>query len=141
METLLGFGVAALGAGVLWGIKRVGLALFLQKFGPTVQTVFNVIDPIAGELIGKYDNSVVQEAIELAVLRVADGNIDHNDVVAVTEYVISKFNPDLAAAKTLDPETEEGKATASLSAAIGKLADGADAEELKTLARKAIALV
>ena len=141
METLLGFGVAALGAGVLWSIKRVGLALFLQKFGPTVQTVFNVIDPIAGELIGKYDNSVVQEAIELAVLRVADGNIDHNDVVAVTEYVISKFNPALAAAKTLDPETDEGKATASLSAAIGKLADGADAEELKTLARKAIALV
>ena len=72
METILGFGIAALGAGVLWGIKRVGLALFLQKFGPTVQTVFNVIDPIAGELIGKYDNSVVQEAIELAVLRVAD---------------------------------------------------------------------
>ena len=141
METILGFGVAALGAGLLWGIKRVGLALFLQKFGPTVQTVFNVIDPIAGELIGKYDNSVVQEAIELAVLRVADGNIDHNDVVAVTEYVISKFNPALAAAKTLDPETDEGKATASLSAAIGKLADGADAEELKTLARKAIALV
>ena len=99
------------------------------------------LDPIAGELIGKYDNSVVQEAIELAVLRVADGDIDHNDVVAVTEYVISKFNPALAAAKTLDPETDEGKATAALSSAIGKLADGADAEELKTLARKAVALV
>ena len=141
MEALLGFGVAALGAGVLWAIKKAGLALFLQNFGPVVQKTFDILDPIAGELIGKYDNSVVQEAIELAVLRVADGDIDHNDVVAVTEYVISKFNPALAAAKTLDPETEEGKATASLSTAIGKLADGADAEELKTLARKAIALV
>ena len=141
MEALLGFGVAALGAGVLWAIKKAGLALFLQNFGPVVQKTFDILDPIAGELIGKYDNSVVQEAIELAVLRVSDGNIDHNDVVAVTEYVISKFNPALAAAKTLDPETDEGKATASLSTAIGKLADGADAEELKTLARKAIALV
>jgi hypothetical protein len=141
METILGFGVAALGAGLLWGIKRVGFALFLQKFGPTVKTVFDVIDPIAGELIGKYDNSVVQEAIELAVLRVADGNIDHNDVVAVSEYVIAKFNPALAAAKALDPTTEKGKATAALSATIQKLADGADADELKTLARKAIALV
>ena len=141
MEALIGFGVAALGAGVVWGVKKLGLALFLQNFGPTVEKVYSVLDPIAGQLIKDYDNSTFQQAVELAVLRVSDGAIDHNDVVAVSEFVIKQFNPSLAAAKTLDPTTDEGKATAELSSAIGKLADGADAEELKTLARKAIAIV
>ena len=62
-------------------MKKAAADNFIAQFGPVVANVFDVIDPIAGDLLGdKYKGSSVQEAIELAVLRVADGDIDQEDV-------------------------------------------------------------
>ena len=133
METLLGVVVAGLGAGAVYLVKKLGAKLFLKQFGPTVKTVFDVLDPIAGKILTEYDGSVVQEAVELAVLRVGDGTIDEADVSAVAKYVISKFDPSLAASKVIEAASEEAKACAELATAIGQLADGVDKHELRNL--------
>ena len=141
METILGFIVAAAGAGVWIAIKKFAAENFIKKFGPTIKNVFDVVDPIAGDLITKYHGSEVQTAIELAVLRVADGDIDQEDVTAITAYIVEKFDPSLAATKALDESTDKGKATVELAESLKQLADGTNFLELASIARKATALL
>jgi hypothetical protein len=142
METILGFAVAAVGAIVWYGMVKSKATAIVERFGPIIQNVYDVVDPIAGDLLGdKYQGTIVQEAIELAVLRVADGDIDQKDVIAITTYVVDKFNPTLAAAKVLDPSTQKGAATVELTESLKKLADGTNFVELAGIARKASAIL
>jgi flagellar basal body-associated protein FliL len=142
MEALLGFIVAGLGALVWFGVAKSKATEMVQRFGPIIQNVYDVVDPIAGDLLGdKYQGTIVQEAIELAVLRVADGDIDQEDVTAITAYVVDKFNPTLASSKVLDPSTQKGAATAELAESLKQLADGTNFVELAGIARKASAIL
>ena len=141
METILGFIIASAGAGLWFVVKKAAADNFIARFGPVVSNVFDVIDPIAGDLITNYEGSGVQEAIELAVLRVADGDLDQEDVTAITAYVVEKFNPALASAKVLNPNTQKGAATAELAESLKQLADGTDFLELASIARKASAIL
>ena len=141
METILGFAVAGIGAGVWFFMKKLAAERFLKKFGPIIANTFDVIDPIAGDIITNYAGSEIQNAIVLAVARVADGDLDQDDVHAIAAYVTEKFNPALAGAKVLDPESEKGKATLELAESMKKLHDGTNFLELADIARKAAAIL
>ena len=142
MEALLGFIVAAIGASVWFAVTKAKATEMIDRFGPIIANVFDVVDPIAGDLLGdKYQGTIVQEAIELAVLRVADGDIDQEDVTAITAYVVEKFNPTLAASKVLDPQTQKGAATVKLAESLKQLSDGTNFLELAGIARKAVAIL
>ena len=141
MEALIAIGAAALGALGAFGLKLIGSQLFLSKYGSVITTVFNVLDPLAGELITAYDESTFQKAAQLVVARVADSEVDEKDIFAMTKFVVEQFNPTLASSKKLDPETDEGKATLELSESVKALTDGASFDELVDVARKAAALV
>ena len=132
-------GVIVAGAG--YAFKKIGANLFLNKYGTIVQTAFNVLDPLAGDLINSYDDSTLQQAIQLVVARVSDSEISDEDILEVTNFVVEKFNPAIASSKKLDPTTPEGQATIELSGAIKSLTDGVTFEEAIAVARKAAALV
>ena len=142
METILGIIVAGIGAAVWFAVTKAKATEMIDRFGPIIKNVYDVVDPIAGDLLGdKYQGTIVQEAIELAVLRVADGDIDQEDVTAITAYVVEKFNPALASSKVLDPRTQKGAATAELAESLKQLADGTNFVELAGIARKASAIL
>jgi hypothetical protein len=142
METILGIIVAGIGAAVWFAVTKAKATEMIDRFGPIIKNVYDVVDPIAGDLLGdKYQGTIVQEAIELAVLRVADGDIDQEDVTAITAYVVEKFNPTLASSKVLDPNTQKGAATAELAESLKQLADGTNFVELAGIARKASAIL
>ena len=141
METILAFAAAAIGATVWFAIKKAAAEKVIERFGPLVKTTFDVIDPIASDLFGGYESSTFKEAIELAVLRVADGDIDQEDVNAVVAYVASKFDATAAVAKTLKADSETGKATTELAESLKKLTDGAHFAELADVARKGAAIL
>ena len=128
-------------AGASFGLKALGAKLFLDRYGKTIETVFTVLDPLVGDLLNGYDESVFQEAVKLAVTRVADGEISDSDVLEMTEFVLKNFNPAIASSKKLDPTTPEGQATIELSNALKAFTDGVTFEELLVAARKATALV
>ena len=142
METILGIIVAGIGAALWFAVTKAKATEMIDRFGPIIKNVYDVVDPIAGDLLGeKYQGTIVQEAIELAVLRVADGDIDQEDVTAITAYVVEKFNPTLASSKVLDPSTQKGAATAELAESLKQLADGTNFVELAGIARKASAIL
>ena len=141
MEAIIGVLGAGLVAGLAWGVKVIGANLFLSKWGALIEKTYSVIDPIAGTLITGFEGSAVDKGIELAVLRVSDGELSDDDLSAIVRYVVDKFNPTIAATKSLDPSTEEGKASAEIVEAVKQLADGVTIDELTDIARKAAALV
>ena len=141
IETLIGLTGGALAAGVIYLAKKFGAAVFVNKYGTIISKTFAVVDPIAGQLMTTYSGSEVQSAIQLAVARVADNDLDEADVVEITNYVIAKFNPSLAAAKVLDRSTDEGKAAVDLLDSVKKLHDGVTFDELMGIAKATQALL
>lgn len=132
-------GVVVAGAG--FGLKFLGAKLFLSKYGKTIETVYSVLDPLAGDLINGYNESVFQEAVKLIVTRVSDSEVSDADILEMSQFVIKQFDPAIASSKKLDPTTPEGQATIELSNALKAFTDGVTFEELLVAARKATALV
>lgn len=140
-ETIIGIAGGALVTGAVFYLKKLGATLFVKRYGSIIEKTFSIIDPVAGQLIGSYDGSTVQEAIKLAVARVADSDLDDEDVAAIATYVIQKFDPSLAAVKALDPESEEGKATEELITNVKALREGASFETVYAVVKGAAALL
>ena len=140
MEAIIGLLFGAISAGAIYGLKKLGVTLLLSKYGSVINKVFSVVDPIAGDLIKSYDGSMLQDALELAVYRVADSKIDEKDVLAITKFVTAQFSPSIAASKSLDPNTEEGKASLEIADKVKALTDGATKDELIDLVRTALPL-
>jgi divalent metal cation (Fe/Co/Zn/Cd) transporter len=140
-ETIIAVIGGAFVSAAVFGLRKAGAMLFAKKYGSIIEKTFSVIDPVAGQLIGNYDGSTVQEAIKLAVARVADSDISDDDVAAIATFVIQKFDPSLAAVKALDPETEEGKATEELIANVKALRSGASFEKVYSIVKGAAALI
>jgi hypothetical protein len=141
MEALIGIVGGAVAAGVVYSFKKLGVTLFVNKWGSVIQKTYEVLDPVAGKLLNQYSGSEFQKAVQLIVARVGDSTLDDADIVAIANYTIAKFNPELAAAKVLDISSEEGKAALELMENIKKLRDGASFEELMAIAVSAKALI
>ena len=84
METIVGIIIAGLSATAVWGVKKLGLNLFLRDYGTIIEKVFDVIDPIAGDLMTNYDGSTVQEALQLDPVRTTCGEMSDLCLVAMT---------------------------------------------------------
>ena len=140
-ETIIAVAGGALVSAAVLGLRKIGGMLFVSKYGSIIEKTFAIIDPVAGQLIGSYDGSTVQEAIKLAVARVADSDLNDEDVAAIATYVIQKFDPSLAAVKALDPESEEGKATEELISSVNSLRSGVSFESVYSVAKAAASLI
>ena len=140
-ETIIAIAGGALVSAAVLGLRKIGGMLFVSKYGSIIEKTFAIIDPVAGQLIGSYDGSTVQEAIKLAVARVADSDLNDEDVAAIATYVVQKFDPSLAAFKVLDPESEEGKATEELITSVKSLRSGVSFESVYSVAKAAAALI
>jgi hypothetical protein len=135
METIIGLLGGLLASAVIYYVRKTSADFIVKKYGTVVSKAFEVLDPIAGDLMSGYNDSEVQQALKLVVTRVAD-----SEIVAITNYVLAKFNPVLASAKVLDPESEAGKATKEIAKSVADLRDGASIEEIFTIAKYAKAL-
>ena len=140
-ETIIAIAGGALVSAAVLGLRKIGGMLFVSKYGSIIEKTFAIIDPVAGQLIGSYDGSTVQEAIKLAVARVADSDLNDEDVAAIATYVIQKFDPSIAAVKALNPESEEGKATEELISSVKSLRSGVSFESVYSVAKAAAGLI
>jgi len=140
MEALLSLLGGAAAAAVIYGLKRLGAGLVVARFGSVIEKVYEVLDPIAAQLIASYSESTVRDAIDLIVYRVADNNLSEEDALAIAHFVADHFDVYKAAGATLNPESPEGSAAIEISKLVKDLTDGASKEELIKLVRAAAAL-
>ena len=65
-------------AGAVYYIRKIGADLLVRNYGGVIKKAYEVLDPIAGQLMSGYSESEVQQAIKLVVTRVGDSEIDES---------------------------------------------------------------
>lgn len=89
---------AAFGA-VVAGWDKLAAKLLLSKLGPSVRTVYNIVDPILDGSLQGWKDSEIDKAIALAVEIAYDGKLSAEEMNKVIRLVSQKWVPQVAAEK------------------------------------------
>ena len=92
---------AAFGA-VVTGWDKIAAKLLLQKLGPNIHAVFNIIDPILDGNITGWKDSDVDQVITLAVEIATDGKLSALEVNRAVQLVSKLWLPQIAVKKVHD---------------------------------------
>ena len=89
---------AVVGA-VIAGWDKIAAKFLLAKIGPSIKTVYNIIDPILYGSITGWKDSEVDKAIALAVEVVYDGKLDPEEINQIVRLVSKRWLPQVAVEK------------------------------------------
>jgi hypothetical protein len=109
-------GIISAASGALFGALVAGwdkLAnrLLLTKIGPSIKSIFNIVDPILDASILGWSESDVNKVLRLAVEVVSDGKLNAHDVNAIVKLVSELWLPQIATQKVLDGVISEKEMT------------------------------
>ena len=109
-------GIISAASGALFGALVAGwdkLAnrLLLAKIGPSIKSIFNIVDPILDASILGWSESDVNKVLRLAVEVVSDGKLNAHDVNAIVKLVSELWLPQIATQKVLDGVISEKEMT------------------------------
>jgi hypothetical protein len=94
-------GGAAFGA-ILAGWDKLSRKFLLGKIGPSIKTIYNIIDPILDANLASWDGSDVDRVIGLVIGTVADGKLTADEVNKAVALVSELWLPQIATQKTKD---------------------------------------
>lgn len=92
---------AAFGA-VLAGWNKISDRLLLSKVGPSIQTVYNILDPILDASVAGWKGADVEKVVGLIVSTVADGKLTGDEVNKAIKLVSERWLPQIAVQKVAD---------------------------------------
>ncbi len=95
IASLLGAAVTALAV----FLKKNMTAAAILKYGPLVEKVYDIIDPVLDKNLGNWDGSKVDKAFELAVESVADGELTAAEIKKLAVHMAQSWLPGAAAQK------------------------------------------
>jgi hypothetical protein len=109
-------GIISAASGALFGALVAGwdkLAnrLLLAKIGPSIKSIFNIVDPILDASILGWSESDVNKVLRLVVEVVSDGKLNAHDVNAIVKLVSELWLPQIATQKVLDGVISEKEMT------------------------------
>jgi hypothetical protein len=87
---------------VLAGWNTISERLLLAKVGPSVQTIYNILDPILDANITGWKNSDVNKVIGLVISIAADGKLTPDEVNKTIKVVSERWLPQIAVQKVAD---------------------------------------
>ena len=104
-QVLPGLVSAASGAifgAVIAGWDKLAAKYMLAKIGPSIKTVYNIIDPILDANLASWEGSDVDQVIGLVINTVADGKLSADEVNKAVKLVSQLWLPQIATQKTKD---------------------------------------
>lgn len=81
------------------GWSKLSERFFLAKLGPSIKTIYNIIDPILDGSLQGWKDSDIDKAIALAVETVADGALSPEEVNKAVRLVSQLWLPQIASEK------------------------------------------
>lgn len=92
-------------SGAVFGALIVGWDKFskrflLSKLGPSLNTIFNVLDPILDASLEAWDGSDVEKVLRLVIETVEDGQLTPNEVNQSVRLISELWLPQIASEKT-----------------------------------------
>ena len=92
---------AAFGA-ILAGWNKISDRLLLSKVGPSIQNIYNILDPILDASVAGWKGADVEKVVELIVSTVADGKLTGDEVNKAIKLVSERWLPQIAVQKVAD---------------------------------------
>ena len=92
---------AAFGA-ILAGWNKISDRLLLSKVGPSIQTIYNILDPILDASVAGWKGADVEKVVELIVATGEDGKLIGDEVNKAIKFVSERRLPQIAVQKVAD---------------------------------------
>ena len=92
---------AAFGA-VLAGWNKISDRLLLSKIGPSIQNIYNILDPILDASVAGWKGADVEKVVGLIVSTAADGKLTADEVNKAIKLVSERWLPQIAVQKVAD---------------------------------------
>jgi hypothetical protein len=89
---------AAAGA-ILAGWDKLAARLLLSKLGPSVKTVYNIIDPILEGSLQGWKDSDIDTAVSLAVEVAYDGKLSVDEINRIVKLISQRWVPQVGSDK------------------------------------------
>lgn len=92
---------AAFGA-ILAGWNKISDRLLLSKVGPSIQNIYNILDPILDASLAGWKDGDIEKVIGLIVSVAADGKLTFDEVNKTVKLVSERWLPQIAVQKVAD---------------------------------------
>jgi hypothetical protein len=92
---------AAFGA-ILAGWNKISDRLLLSKVGPSIQNIYNILDPILDASVAGWQGADVEKVIGLVISIAADGKLTADEVNKAIKLVSERWMPQIAVQKVAD---------------------------------------
>jgi hypothetical protein len=87
---------------VVAGWDKIAARYMLAKLGPSIKTIYNIIDPILDASLASWDGSDVDRVLALVINTVADGKLSADEVNKAVKLVSELWLPQVATQKVKD---------------------------------------
>lgn len=100
-------GIISAASGAIFGVvitgwDKLAARIALSKLGPSIKTIYNIVDPILDASLKGWGEGDVNGAIGLVVEIVHDGKLSAGEVNKLVKLISQRWIPQIATQKVLD---------------------------------------
>ena len=99
LPAILSAASGAVAGAVIAGWDKLAAKFLLSKLGPSVKTIYNIVDPILDGSLQGWKDSDIDKAIALAVEVAHDGKLAPEEINKVVRLVSKQWIPQIASEK------------------------------------------
>jgi len=89
----------AVAGAVIAGWDKLSARFLLAKLGPSIKTIYNIVDPILDGSLQGWKNSDIDTALALAVEVAHDGKLSTDEINKIVRLVSKQWIPQIASEK------------------------------------------
>jgi hypothetical protein len=99
LPAILSAASGAVAGALIAGWDKLSDRLLLAKLGPSIKTIYNIIDPVLDGSLEGWKDSDIDNALALAVEIAYDGKLSADEINKVIRMVSKKWIPQIASEK------------------------------------------
>lgn len=99
LPAILSAASGAVAGAVIAGWDKLAAKFLLSKLGPSVKTIYNIVDPILDGSLQGWKDSDIDKAIALAVEVAHDGKLSADEINKIVRLVSKQWIPQIASEK------------------------------------------
>ena len=99
LPAILSAASGAVAGALIAGWDKLSARFLLAKLGPSIKTIYNIVDPILDGSLQGWKDSDIDTALALAVEVAYDGKLTTNEINEVVKLISKQWIPQIASEK------------------------------------------
>lgn len=102
LPAIISAGSGAIFGALIAGWDKLATRYMLSKLGPSIKTIYDIVDPILDANLKGWSGSDVENVIAFAIEVVHDGELSAQEINLMVKHITARFLPQVAAQKVED---------------------------------------